>query len=1273
MILIKKFGIIIHRKDNKLMNILQIMRKIILFIILYQFTISLFSAVPGRIYIQNGQFYVCGQRIWMCGANTPWDNWNDFGGSYDSAWWDSHYAQFNAYGLNSSRVWITCSGEVGINIDSTGYVSGATAKHWQDLDSFFQIAYNRGVYIKATLISFDHFKDSYSTYQRWRNWINSDANIDSYINNYLIPFLQRYGNNPALWCIDLTNEPDWATTDEGGVISWTRFQTFWAKAAVAIHANSEVLVTVGIGVIKYNSNTVGGAMGNKVSDAALQARVADSRARLDFYSPHWYSWMDPYWTILMYGTPASFGISDKPCVVGECSAMGSTGHTLTQDYEAAFSNGWQGMMPWTSNGVDSNGGWSQVSPASNSFKNNHYSLVLPTCGTPTRTPTPNLSHTRTFTRTITRTHTITPTVPPTHKLNLEVQNTSGNDVCSANAYNIAFRITNYDTVPIDRTTLTVRMWFYSPDVIGVNGPWDAVNSAVRTAMGTNCGSGDRMANQYVTFSFSAGTIAANGGQLTTGKVVDLYRGSWANPVDDGCNDYSRLPANSNWTNLQYAALYENGILVCEWTNASTQDANSGIEPCSGVNACSQPATSTYTRTRTVTGTYTRTGTPTWTRTNTQVITNTFTGTPTRTATRTVTNSQLPTNSFTPTRTGTSTFTRTSTGTWTRTGTPTNTSVITNTFTGTPTRTASPTGTYTRTSTGTPTRTNSPSPTGTTTNTTIVTNTFTGTSTRTASPTGTYTRTPTGTSTRTNSPSPTATPSNTAVSTSTYTGTRTNTPTYTRTATGTSTFTSTSTPSFTRTQTPSITPTWTRTRTPTWTISPTHSVSPTITQTWTGTPPSPTNTPTRTLSWTITPTFTYTGTPTGTPTWTRTGTPTGTATNSPSLSPSPSVTATRTASASGPGTATRTSTAGTTNTFTGTLTNTPTWTRTWTGTTTQTNTPTNTRTISPTYSDSPTITQTWTETPPSPTNSPTPSDSTSITPTVTHSSSITVTFTHTRTNTPSQTNTSIPSLPATATTTPTLTNTSIVTNTFTRTITSTQVFTFTNTPTIIPTSTNTSIITNTNTSTTTRTPTSTITNTITPTATMTRTPTFTITDTISSNTPTITPTHTPTWTITLTATPTRTRTYTATPTWTRTLTATPARTGTPTNTPVDTATYRVTRTLTPTVTPTAQEITDVRPHPNPVNPVKDKEVRIGFKIAQTDIDKIIIRIYTSGYRLIKEVREEGAAAVLIATQGYIRIETKELQSLANGTYYFYIKTERKGEISRTKIEKLIILK
>ncbi|MCX7682297.1 MAG: cellulase family glycosylhydrolase, partial [Anaerolineae bacterium] len=350
---------------------------------------SVQAAYGDRITISDRKFYAGGTRIWMNAANTPWDNWNDFGGSYDRAWWDDHFRQLRENGVNATRVWITCDGTVGINIDSSGYVSGATSAHWSHLDDFFQIAQSRQIYIMATLMSFDHFNNSKAYYQRWRNWINSDSNIDSYINNYLIPFLNRYKNNPYLWSIDLMNEPDWVYENaECGQIPWERLQVYFAKAAKAIHENSQVLVTVGMAMPKYQSGACSGCQGNKIADSALQAKVNDPDVYIDFYSSHTYSWQDPYWGIPFYMSPNSYYGTDlgKLVMIGETCALGSAGHTLTQDYENAYLNGWQGVMAWTSNGVDACGGFNNLSPATRAFRDNHYDLVFPGSTPPTSTP-----------------------------------------------------------------------------------------------------------------------------------------------------------------------------------------------------------------------------------------------------------------------------------------------------------------------------------------------------------------------------------------------------------------------------------------------------------------------------------------------------------------------------------------------------------------------------------------------------------------------------------------------------------------------------------------------------------------------------------------------------------------------------------------------------------------------------------------------------------------------------------------------------------------------
>jgi hypothetical protein len=336
------------------------------------------AAFGDRITVSGTEFKAGSDRIWINGANTPWHIWNEFGGQFDPAWWDQHLRQLHENGINATRVWISCNGEVGININSNGQVSGCTPAFWNHLDRLFQIARQRQVYIKATLISFDHFSNSHSNHMDWRRMLTDSANIDSLVTNYVVPFVVRYRENPWLWSIDLCNEPDWIYENEKcGRIPWEWIQTYVAKAAVAIHANSQIPVTVGICMgPKYTARPPGT---NVVSDAALQARVqGDVRARLDFYSPHYYDWMNKIRGNPFYQTPTAYGLDvTKPIVIGECPAKGTANHTVTQDYEGACENGWQGAMAWTSNGVDKHGGLNEVSPATRAILARYPHLVFP--------------------------------------------------------------------------------------------------------------------------------------------------------------------------------------------------------------------------------------------------------------------------------------------------------------------------------------------------------------------------------------------------------------------------------------------------------------------------------------------------------------------------------------------------------------------------------------------------------------------------------------------------------------------------------------------------------------------------------------------------------------------------------------------------------------------------------------------------------------------------------------------------------------------------------
>jgi hypothetical protein len=204
----------------------------------------------------------------------------------------------------------------------------------------------------ATMTSFDHFRAGNRHNDRWLKMLNSTATIDSFINNYLLKFVERYKDNPYLFSIDLCNEPDWIHENNG--VSWERIGEWMARSAVAVRENSDILFTVGHAMTKYTNIHYGI---DTLSDEFLQQQYNHPLAGIDFYSTHHYSWMTPYFNSPFKTNVVRWqGDNDKPVVVGEAPTISGEGHTLAQDFLAAFNNGLDGIFVWTTNGVDGNGG-----------------------------------------------------------------------------------------------------------------------------------------------------------------------------------------------------------------------------------------------------------------------------------------------------------------------------------------------------------------------------------------------------------------------------------------------------------------------------------------------------------------------------------------------------------------------------------------------------------------------------------------------------------------------------------------------------------------------------------------------------------------------------------------------------------------------------------------------------------------------------------------------------------------------------------------------------
>ena len=333
----------------------------------------------GRVYVQKAAFHLDGQPIYFNGVNTPFHTWDEFGSTgttgYDRKWWDGEFARLKEARINSTRIWISCSGTALPRISGDGYVTGVNAQFWKDVDHLMETARRHKIYVIATMMSFDHTKskkasyDPRKTYLAWRRMFTSKDRIQSMIDTYLLPFASRYKDNPYLFAIDLCNEPEWINQNaECGKLSWKHLQRYVAMSAAAIHASeSKVLVTVGSASIKWD----------RWNDKDLQAQHKDSQAFLDFYQIHWYLWMEKWYPLL--SSPVRHKVTDRPLVLGELPARNGDklpkGVTLQKTFEFLFKTGYSGHCPWTSNGIDKNGGLDDLRPISKAFQAAHSDRV----------------------------------------------------------------------------------------------------------------------------------------------------------------------------------------------------------------------------------------------------------------------------------------------------------------------------------------------------------------------------------------------------------------------------------------------------------------------------------------------------------------------------------------------------------------------------------------------------------------------------------------------------------------------------------------------------------------------------------------------------------------------------------------------------------------------------------------------------------------------------------------------------------------------------------
>ncbi len=238
----------------------------------------------------DGAFIKGSNLPWLDGAYNTWIGIDptevSWGCAYNSAHVHQYFADLHSMGVTVVRIWIN-QGDEGNTIDSNDYVTGVTPLFWENMDDCVQQAANTGVKLYVTLNN------------GRSDWLENPVQAGAYMNNALIPMIQRYKGNPAVFAIDLMNEIEGAIAGSTG--NWSTDGATWAQAQAYIRTFAAAVHTADPGRL-VSCSSGWHAWSNLQNFKGLG---------LDFYDFHQYDDAG-------YIPPVSSLNMDRPVYVGEC-------------------------------------------------------------------------------------------------------------------------------------------------------------------------------------------------------------------------------------------------------------------------------------------------------------------------------------------------------------------------------------------------------------------------------------------------------------------------------------------------------------------------------------------------------------------------------------------------------------------------------------------------------------------------------------------------------------------------------------------------------------------------------------------------------------------------------------------------------------------------------------------------------------------------------------------------------------------------------------------
>ncbi|MCX5770072.1 MAG: cellulase family glycosylhydrolase [Candidatus Hydrogenedentes bacterium] len=280
--------------------------------------------------------------------NYPWLHYgHDFG---DTAWGhdgvsstqskrevETDFEYLKTQGVQVVRWFVFADGRAAPEFDPAGNVTGFDEHFYQDFDAALAIAENSDIRLLPVFFDFqltDKAKDSGGVQMGGRATMISDsAKRKTFLDNALIPLLQRYGRSEAIVAWDVINEPEGAMDIAGGrwvedAVTPEAMKIFVREIVQCIHAHTSQKATVG--------------------SASRGMLTHWTNSGLDLYQFHYYDKMGGQYPLEYQCANLNL---DKPCIVGEFPTKNAE-RAVTAYLDVILHNGYSGSLAWSLRGDD---------------------------------------------------------------------------------------------------------------------------------------------------------------------------------------------------------------------------------------------------------------------------------------------------------------------------------------------------------------------------------------------------------------------------------------------------------------------------------------------------------------------------------------------------------------------------------------------------------------------------------------------------------------------------------------------------------------------------------------------------------------------------------------------------------------------------------------------------------------------------------------------------------------------------------------------------------